>query len=83
MIMNTMFKPCIDVPNKINIIPFNEHPDSGFGRPSEEKIQAFQNYLIDRKVHVLRRRTMGRDIYAACGQLTSAYKNHPISMPLN
>ncbi|MCB9026232.1 MAG: 23S rRNA (adenine(2503)-C(2))-methyltransferase RlmN [Bdellovibrionaceae bacterium] len=71
-----------DVPSKINIIPFNEHPDSGFGRPSEEKIQAFQNFLISKNVHVLRRRTMGRDIYAACGQLTSAYKNHPISMTI-
>ena len=71
-----------DVPSKINIIPFNEHPDSGFHRPTEEKINAFQNFLMSKDVHVLRRRTMGRDIYAACGQLTSAYKNHPISMSI-
>ena len=69
-----------NVPNKINLIPFNEHPDSGFHRPTEEKINNFQQYLMDKGSHVLRRRTMGRDIYAACGQLTSAIKDHPISM---
>lgn len=60
-----------DIPCKINIIPFNEHPQSGFERPSEESIVAFQNELIRLGSHVLRRKTMGRDIYAACGQLTT------------
>jgi 23S rRNA (adenine2503-C2)-methyltransferase len=62
------------VPCKINIIPFNEHPDSGFQRPSEKAIVDFQNELIRLGAHVLRRKTMGRDIYAACGQLTTAAK---------
>ncbi len=60
------------VPCKINIIPFNEHPDSGYFRPSEQTIVRFQNELIRMGAHVLRRKTMGRDIYAACGQLTTA-----------
>jgi 23S rRNA (adenine2503-C2)-methyltransferase len=63
-----------DVPCKINIIPFNEHPDSGFRRPSEQATIRFQNELIRLGAHVLRRKTMGRDIYAACGQLTTAVK---------
>ncbi|MCB0389636.1 MAG: 23S rRNA (adenine(2503)-C(2))-methyltransferase RlmN [Bdellovibrionales bacterium] len=71
-----------NVPSKVNLIPFNEHPDSGFHRPTEEKVNAFQTYLMSKDVHVLRRRTMGRDIYAACGQLTSAHKNHPITMSI-
>jgi 23S rRNA (adenine2503-C2)-methyltransferase len=62
------------VPCKINIIPFNEHPDSGFQRPSEAAIVRFQEELIRLGAHVLRRKTMGRDIYAACGQLTTAAK---------
>lgn len=66
-----------DVPCKINIIPFNEHPGSGYFRPSESQINRFQNELIELGAHVLRRKTMGRDIYAACGQLRSAYKDHP------
>jgi 23S rRNA (adenine2503-C2)-methyltransferase len=65
------------IPCKINIIPFNEHPGSGFERPSENTIRAFQDRLIELGAHVLRRKTMGRDIYAACGQLRSAYEGHP------
>ena len=60
------------VPSKINIIPFNEHPGSGFHRPSDRQVERFQQCLMDQGVHVLRRKTMGRDIFAACGQLTSA-----------
>ncbi len=65
------------IPCKINIIPFNEHPDSGFERPSERRVSQFQQCLMDRGAHVLRRKTMGRDIFAACGQLTSAYDKPP------
>ncbi len=66
------------VPCKVNIIPFNEHPGSGFFRPSETAIRAFQNELIRLGSHVLRRKTMGRDIYAACGQLTTHAKKEPV-----
>ena len=58
-----------NIPCKINIIPFNEHPQSGFERPSDTAILNFQRKLIELGAHVLLRKTMGRDIYAACGQL--------------
>ncbi|RME14470.1 MAG: 23S rRNA (adenine(2503)-C(2))-methyltransferase RlmN [Bdellovibrio sp.] len=68
-----------DIPCKINIIPFNEHPGAPeLRRPSEEQINAFQQRLIKKGVHVLRRRTMGDDIFAACGQLTSAQQREKI-----
>jgi 23S rRNA (adenine2503-C2)-methyltransferase len=70
------------VPCKINIIPFNEHPDSGFQRPDERAITRFQNELIRLGAHVLRRKTMGRDIYAACGQLTTAVKKAETQLSL-
>ncbi len=70
------------VPSKINIIPFNEHPNSGFQRPDEATIVAFHKELMRLGVHVLRRKTMGRDIYAACGQLTSVQKDHPVQMSI-
>lgn len=70
------------VPCKINIIPFNEHPSSGFERPDDKQVRAFQAELIGLGSHVLLRRTMGRDIFAACGQLTSAYKEHPAQMDI-
>lgn len=69
-----------DIPCKINIIPFNEHPGSGFGRPDARSVVAFQNELIRLGAHVLLRKTMGRDIYAACGQLTSLYEGRPAKM---
>jgi 23S rRNA (adenine2503-C2)-methyltransferase len=71
------------VPCKINIIPFNEHPGSGFERPSDETVAAFHQRLMDRGAHVLLRRTMGRDIFAACGQLTSEFENKPQLMDIS
>lgn len=66
-----------NVPSKINLIPFNEHPDSGFLRPPRNRVFQFQRYLLDQGFNVTIRRTMGRDIFAACGQLTSLYKDRP------
>lgn len=66
------------IPCKINIIPFNEFPGSPFKRPSETAINRFQQYLIQQGFHVLRRQTRGRDIYAACGQLTHDFQNKPL-----
>ena len=71
-----------DVPSKINIIPFNEHPGSGYERPSDEQIQKFHTELIRLGAHVLLRRTMGRDIYAACGQLTTV-QDRPETMDIS
>lgn len=66
-----LYKLTRSVPCKINIIPFNEHPGSGYERPSDSQVLLFQKELMRLGSHVLLRRTMGRDIYAACGQLTS------------
>ncbi len=69
-----------NIPCKINIIPFNEHPDSGFERPLDSQVLKFQQELMRLGSHVLLRRTMGRDIFAACGQLTSESEAHPGQM---
>lgn len=70
------------VPSKINIIPFNEHPGADFSRPDDAAVETFQNELIRLGAHVLRRKTMGRDIYAACGQLTTSNKVEKIALSL-
>ncbi len=70
------------IPSKINLIPFNEHPDSGFIRPPSKEINEFQRILMNKGKHVLIRRTMGRDIFAACGQLRSEMEKHPERMSL-
>lgn len=55
----------------INIIPFNPFPNGPFKRPSPEKVEAFKNMLVERKLRTMVRTTKGSDILAACGQLTS------------
>ncbi len=54
---------------KVNLIPFNEHPESEFKRPEDRTVQAFREILIRSNLTVMVRRSMGRDISAACGQL--------------
>ncbi|MFP5519823.1 MAG: 23S rRNA (adenine(2503)-C(2))-methyltransferase RlmN [Bdellovibrionia bacterium] len=71
------------VPCKINIIPFNEHPGSGFERPDDSQIELFHAELHRLGAHVLLRRSMGRDIFAACGQLTSQMPNRPETMDIS
>ncbi len=73
-----------DVPCKINLIPFNEHPGSGFERPTDETVQAFHTEAMRLGAQVLLRRTMGRDIFAACGQLATKVKiDHPERMDIS
>jgi 23S rRNA (adenine2503-C2)-methyltransferase len=55
----------------INIIPFNPFPGSKYKRPSDEKIDAFKEMLVERKLRTMIRTTKGSDILAACGQLIS------------
>lgn len=71
-----------DVPCKINIIPFNEHPGSDYERPSDETVQAFHTEAMRLGAQVLLRRTMGRDIFAACGQLATKIA-HPDRMDIS
>jgi 23S rRNA (adenine2503-C2)-methyltransferase len=54
---------------KVNLIALNPGPDIPFGTPRDERVQAFQQILIDAGVPAFIRRPRGRDIYAACGQL--------------
>jgi 23S rRNA (adenine2503-C2)-methyltransferase len=54
---------------KVNLIPLNAAPGIPFERPSDERIDAFARTLADRGVTVLVRKSRGRDIRAACGQL--------------
>src|SRR5665647_964972 len=58
-----------DIPNKVNLIPFNEHEGCDFKAPTKASIDAFHTYLVDRHVTVITRDSRGGDISAACGQL--------------
>ncbi len=57
------------VPAKVNLIPFNDFPGSGYERTDDETMFAFQKYLLDRHIQANIRISRGRDILGACGQL--------------
>jgi 23S rRNA (adenine2503-C2)-methyltransferase len=56
---------------KVNAIPFNEDPNlpKWMQRPSDDAIDAFVDTLVRNDAHVTVRRSKGREIAAACGQL--------------
>jgi 23S rRNA (adenine2503-C2)-methyltransferase len=60
--------------SKVNIIPFNEYPGSLYKRPDEKTILWFAEELNARGLTATVRKTKGKDILAACGQLKSTYE---------
>lgn len=54
---------------KVNLIPFNEHAGSDYKSPTEQSINEFQSFLLQRNLVAIRRASKGQDISAACGQL--------------
>jgi 23S rRNA (adenine2503-C2)-methyltransferase len=55
----------------INIIEYNPIEFARFEKPQEEKVEAFISYLEKNRVNVRLRRSRGKDIDAACGQLAN------------
>jgi 23S rRNA (adenine2503-C2)-methyltransferase len=54
---------------KVNLIPLNAAPGIPFDRPSDPTVDAFARIVADKGVTVSVRKSRGRDIRAACGQL--------------
>ena len=54
---------------KVNLLPLNAAPGIPFDRPSDERVNAFARMLAERGLTVSVRKSRGRDIRAACGQL--------------
>jgi 23S rRNA (adenine2503-C2)-methyltransferase len=65
---------CKNVPCKINIIEYNPIDGGQFQQADKEKVDAFANYLEKRNLIVNIRRSRGKDIDAACGQLANKNK---------
>ena len=57
------------IKGKVNLIPLNAAPGIPFERPSDRRIDDFARTLAERGVVVSVRKSRGRDIRAACGQL--------------
>ncbi len=65
---------------KVNLIPWN--PGSlPYKEPSEESIERFHKILLEKGVPVFTRRSRGRDVMAACGQLAlSEVQSSPLNV---
>ena len=54
---------------KVNLLPLNAAPGIPFERPSDDRVNRFAAILAEHGVRVSVRKSRGRDIRAACGQL--------------
>ena len=63
------------VPSKVNLIPFNPFPESGFATTDMDRVKRFQQVLLDAGYIATIRKTRGDDIDAACGQLAGQVVN--------
>lgn len=64
------------IPCKINLLPCNEAPALPYKRPSNNRVDSFQQILWDAEYTVILRSSRGADISAACGQLATKHKKN-------
>jgi 23S rRNA (adenine2503-C2)-methyltransferase len=62
---------------KVNLIPLNEAAGIPFSRPSDDRVDGFARALVGRGIRVSVRKSRGRDIRAACGQLIVEGERRP------
>jgi len=62
-------------PSKVNLIPFNPFPGTGYRTSSPERILAFRDRLMRAGIMTMTRKTRGEDIDAACGQLVGKVRD--------
>ena len=55
----------------VNVIEYNPIDGASFVKPDEDTTQIFTDYLAKHRVNVRVRRSRGKDIDAACGQLAN------------
>jgi 23S rRNA (adenine2503-C2)-methyltransferase len=61
-----------DLPAKVNLIPFNPWPGTGYETSTPERIRRFSEIVFEGGFSAPVRTPRGRDIDAACGQLRTA-----------
>ena len=66
-----LYKFTKHIPSKVNLIEYNTVDGLGFDRSSDKNTDLFMNYLDAKRVNVGLRRSRGKDINAACGQLAN------------
>ena len=77
---------CKYIPCKVNIIEYNSIDGGEFQQTTDTRLKIFVDFLEKKKVVVNVRRSRGKDIDAACGQLANKNtlaKNSPEELKLN
>ena len=63
---------------RVNLIRFHEIPGVDLPGADEKRMEALRDYLTNHGVFTTIRASRGQDIFAACGLLSTAKKNHEI-----
>ena len=69
--INALINYCKSVPSKVNLIEYNSIGDENFKSASQNNINLYKDILEKNKITVTIRRSRGKDIDAACGQLAN------------
>lgn len=71
--IDALVKICKRVPSKVNLIEYNSIDDPRFSKADELWVNNYLNILKENKVSASVRRSRGKDIQAACGQLANKH----------
>jgi 23S rRNA (adenine2503-C2)-methyltransferase len=66
-----LLKFCKIIPSKVNLIEYNNIDDGNFKQASDEVLQMYQHLLESNGITTRIRKSRGKDIDAACGQLAN------------
>ena len=69
--VEALIKFCQFAPSKVNLIEYNPIDDGEFQQASDDAIELYTNMLEANNIIVTIRRSRGKDIDAACGQLAN------------
>ena len=69
--INALVNYCKSIPSKVNLIEYNSIGDENFTSASQSMINLYKDLLEKNKITVTVRRSRGKDIDAACGQLAN------------
>jgi 23S rRNA (adenine2503-C2)-methyltransferase len=69
--IDALVKFCMYVPSKVNIIEYNPIDDGDYQQASQEALESYITALEKNRIVVNVRRSRGKDIDAACGQLAN------------
>jgi 23S rRNA (adenine2503-C2)-methyltransferase len=69
-----LVKFCRSTPCKVNLIEYNSVDNMPFRKASNNKTEKFIKFLNEKNIIVNLRKSKGKDINAACGQLVNKLK---------